>query len=162
VVRTWSPRGCTPLFYHSYRQDRISAISGLAVSPRRRHLALYLRLRKRNLKGPDVLLFLIHLLKHLRGHVFLLWDRGSIHRYSKVKAFIRAHPRLHVEFFPAYAPELNPAEFVWNQADRALANTSAEDLDELDGMLRCSTRRIRHSQRLLRSCIHASELPWPR
>lgn len=79
-----------------------------------------------------------------------------------VKDYIRKHPRLHVEPFPSYAPELNPAEHVWTQVDRALANSAPEDLDELDGMLRYSARRIRLSQKLLRSCIHASELPWKR
>jgi len=49
----------------------------------------------------------------------LLWDRGTIPRRKAVKQWITAHPRLHVEEFPAYAPDLNPAEYVWAQADRA-------------------------------------------
>jgi hypothetical protein len=36
VRRTWAPRGKTPLLYHSYRRDRISAVSGL-TSCRRFH-----------------------------------------------------------------------------------------------------------------------------
>lgn len=162
MVRTWSPRGCTPLFYHSYRRDKISAITALVASPKRRRLGLFVRLRKRNLTGLDIWLFVRHLLRHLQGHIFLLWDNGSIHTRKVVKDYIRAHPRLHIEPFPSYAPELNPAERIWTQVDRALANSVPEDLDELDGMLRTSARRVRLSQKLLRSCIHASELPWKR
>jgi len=137
-------------------------MGALAVSPGRKHIALYIRLRGRNLTGLDTRDFLQQMLLHIRGPLVLLWDRGSIHRRKEVKQFILEHPRLHVEYFPGYAPELNPAEYVWNQTDRALANSVSEDLHELGGMLRGSVRRLRHSQKLLWSCIHASELPWTR
>ena len=145
-----------------YKQDRLSAISALAVSPKRRRVALYLRLRRRNLTGLDVRAFLRHVLRHRRGAVVLLWDRGTIHRRKAVKQWITAPPRLHVEEFPAYAPELNPAEYVWAQTDRALANRAPMDLRQLNGMLRSTVRRLRHSPRLLWSCIYASDLPCVR
>ncbi len=162
IVRTWAPKGQTPFFYHLHKQDRISAISGLSVSPKRKRLALYLRFRTRNLTGLDVRSFLKGLLKHLRGHVFLLWDRGMIHRRKEVKQFLLRHPRLHMEYFPAYAPELNPAEYVWNQTDRALSNSAPPSLKDLKKMLRNSKRKLSGSQKLLWSCIYASELPWTR
>ena len=160
--RTWGPKGQTPLFYHLQRQDRISTISALSVSPKRRHLALYIRFRNRNLKGLDILGFLRQLLKHLRGPLILLWDHGSIHGHRQVKRYLQEHPRVHVEPFPAYAPELNPAEQVWNRADRTLSNMPLEDLDELDAVLRYCVQRMRGSQKLLWSCIYASDLPWKR
>jgi transposase len=101
-------------------------------------------------------------LRHLRGPVDLLWDRGSIHRHREVRAFLADHPRLHVHYFPAYAPELNPAEYVWAQADHELANGVPDDLRELRDCLRDATRRLRRSQALLWSCIYASDLPWAR
>jgi transposase len=162
VARTWAPKGQTPLVHYFYKQDRISAISALSVSPKRRRLALYLQCRTRNLTGLDVQAFLKHLLRHLRGPVVLLWDRGSIHRRREVKQWVNNHPRLQVEPFPAYAPELNPAEYVWGQADRALANGSPRDLVQLNRRLQNSVRRIRGSQTLLWSCIYASDLPWTR
>ena len=162
MARTWAPKGKTPIVHYWYKQDRISAISALAVFPKRRRLALYLQLRTRNLTGLDVRAFLKHLLRHLRGPIVLLWDRGTIHRRSEVKQWIQHHPRLHVEPFPAYAPELNPAEYIWGQADRTLANSAPTDLVQLNAMLHNSVRRIRGSQKLLWSCIYASDLPWTR
>jgi hypothetical protein len=50
----------------------------LAVSPKRRRLALELKFRTRNLTGLDVRAFLKGLLRHLKGPVVLLWDRGTI------------------------------------------------------------------------------------
>ena len=101
------------------------------MSPKRRRLALYLRCRPHNFSGLDIRAFLHQLLRHLRGPIDLLWDRGPIHRRREVKAFLAKHPRLHVHYFPAYAPELNPAEYVWAQGDKALANGAPDDLGEL-------------------------------
>ncbi len=162
VRRTWAPKGQTPCVRYRYRHDRLSVCSGLAVSPKRRRVALYLRCRPHNFTGHDIRIFLRHLLRHLRGPVDLLWDRGSIHRRGDVRAFLAEHPRLDVHFFPAYAPELNPAEYVWAQADHELANGAPDDLRELRQRLDAATRRVRRSQALLWSCIHASDLPWVR
>jgi transposase len=162
VTRTWAPKGKTPYFYHHYRKDKISAISSLAVSPKRRRLALFIQFRTRDLNGLDVRAFFKDLLKHLRGPLVLLWDRSPIHRRKEVKEFLARHPRLRVEYFPAYAPELNPAEYVWNRTDHTLCNSAPEDLAELKGMLRNSLRKLRRSQSLLWSCIYASDLPWTR
>jgi len=160
VKRTWAPKGETPTVRYRLDHKKLSAITALAVSPKRKHIALYLRFHSQSFKGPDVLRFLKPLLKHLRGPVMLLWDRGRIHRAGDVQAFIENHPRLHVQEFPGYAPELNPAEYVWMQADSALANSAPEELAELKAMLLTTKRRLRGSQDLLWACICASDLPW--
>ena len=124
-------------------------------------MGLYLRLATdRAFTGLDVRAFLQGLLRHLRGAVVLLWDRGTIHTRREVQRYLEAHPRLHPYDFPPYAPELNPAEHIWNQADAALANGAPPHLEQLRGRLRRATRRLRHSQRLLWACIKASDLPW--
>lgn len=109
----------------------------------------------------EVIRFLQHLLRHLRGQVVLLWDGGPIHKRVIVKEFLGRHRRLHVFRFPAYAPEINPQEFVWTKAKYALSNGASKDITELGRRLRGSVHRVRDSQKLLRSCIHAAELPWP-
>jgi len=108
----------------------------------------------------DVRVFLRTLLRHLRGAVVLLWDRGTIHTRREVQAYLAAHPRVSPYDFPPYAPELNPAEHIWSQADAALANGAPPHLDQLRGRLRRATGRLRNSQRLLWACIRASDLPW--
>jgi transposase len=160
VKRTWAPRGRTPVVHYRLSHQKLSAISALSVSPKRKHIALYLQFRPRAFKAPDVQAFLAELLRQVRGPVILLWDRGPIHTDGGVQAFIEKHPRLQCEYFPGYAPELNPAEFVWSQADAALANSAPEDLKELRTRLNKSKRRLHNSQQLLWSCIWASDLPW--
>jgi putative transposase len=161
VRKTWAPVGRTPIFRHRYSRDRISAISAVTVSPSRKRLGLYFRFHTINITGVEVIAFLRHLLRHVRAPMVLLWDGGTIHRRTIVKEFLRHNRRLHVHRFPAYAPELNPDEFVWTQAKNSLANGAPKDVVELGRRLRHTMHRIRNSQRLLWSCIHASELPWP-
>lgn len=162
MAKTWAPRGHTPLLRHSYKRDRISTISSLTVSPAYRRLGLYVHFHPSNITGVEVVTFLRHLLRHVRGSVVLLWDGSPIHKRALVRVFLQRHPRLHVYPFPAYAPELNPDEFVWTKARRDLSNSAPTDLRDLTQRLHRSLRRLQRAQRLLRSCIFASDLPWPR
>lgn len=161
VRKTWAPVGCTPIVRHSYKRDKLSAISAVSVSPTRTRVGLYMHLHADNITGTEVVAFLRALLRHLRGPVDLLWDGGSIHKRGDVTVFLRRNPRLTVHRFPAYAPELNPDEFVWTKMKNDLANGMPEDLRQLDAQLRHSFTRLHGSQKLLWSCIFHSDLPWP-
>jgi len=81
--------------YHSLQRDKISTIGALSVSPKGKHLALYLQFHRRNLNGLEVKAFLGELLKHLRGEIILWWDRSPIHiKRKEVSEFLRQHPRM--------------------------------------------------------------------
>jgi transposase len=159
VRRTWAPVGRTPLLRHWQRHDRISVISGLSVSPRRQRLGLYFQLHDENLHAAEVCGFLRELLRHLRGHVIVLWDGGKIHKGPLVRALCAEFPRLHLERFPPYAPELNPDEGVWTLAKGRLANGRPDNRSTLGAHLLVTLLGIRHSPRLLRGCITQSDLP---
>jgi transposase len=162
VKRTWAPKRQTPVVHQQIRNGKFSAINALAVSPKRKRIALYLRFRRGSLRGHAIREFLEALMKQVRGLIILLWDRNPIHRQSEVQAFIASHPRLHAEYFLGYAPELNPTEYLWAQAHSALAHSAPGDLTELKTLLNASRRRLRKSQQLLWACIYASGLPWTR
>lgn len=159
MQKTWSPVGQTPIVPHRYRHDRLSAISGIAVSPRRYHCTLYCQLYEDNLQGEEVAAFLRQLLRHLRGPIIALLDNGKIHRGEPVRELLARTRRLHLEPFPAYAPELNPDEGVWNQLKRRLANGRPDTKAELRDVLSEEICRLARSQALLRGCIDQSELP---
>jgi transposase len=149
------------LLRHSYRRDRISAISALTVSPGRGRLGLYVGFHRKNITGVEVPGFLRHLQRHLRRPIVLLWDGGSIHRGRIVTQYLAGgRGRFHVYRFPAYAPELNPDEYVWNQSKRYMANATPKDIDELSENLRVALGRIGDSQRLLKACLHMSTLSF--
>jgi hypothetical protein len=62
--------------------------------------------------------------------------------------------------FPAYAPELNPDEYVWNQSKRYMANAILKHIDELSENLRMALGRVGGLQRLLKACLHMSTLSF--
>lgn len=159
VRRTWAPRGQTPIVRHHQKRDRISVISGVSISPQRQHLGLYYWLHMKNIQHEEVCLFLRHLLQHLRGHIIVVWDNGTIHKGPVMRDFCRTHRRLRLERLPSCAPELNPDEGVWSQAKDTLANGRPDTINELWQHLFDTLQDIEHSQPKLRACVHQSDLP---
>jgi putative transposase len=159
IRRTWAPRGQTPITRHRYNHARISAISALTLSPQRKRLGLYFQLHQKNIQQEEACGFLRHLLRHLRGHVVVVWDNGTPHKGTQVREFCRGRHRLHLERFPAYAPELNPDEGVWSQVKGKLSNGRPDDLGELNQHLSGDLLQLRASQPRLRWCVHQSDLP---
>lgn len=47
--------------------------------------------------------------------LLLLWNRAPWHRRPQIRQLLVDHPRLHIEFFPTAAPDLNPQEHVWKE-----------------------------------------------
>jgi transposase len=72
-------------------------------------------------------------LARLRGPIVLLQDRGAMHRGECTRDLLEDFfPRLEVHEFPAYAPDLNPVEQLWNWTkDKELVNYYPTDLTEL-------------------------------
>ena len=162
VVQTWAPQGQTPI--HRLRQgkrEKVSVISGISVSPKRHHLALYYLLFFDNIGQEEVAKFLQELLRHLRGPIIVLLDNSSTHHHhgQPLRDVLDRHPRLHLEHFPAYAPELNPDEGVWALAKHELANSCPDNLEELMEDIMRSINSIRTSPDKLRGCFVQSDLP---
>jgi transposase len=160
VVRTWAPEGKTPIHRHRQgRRDKVSVISGISLSPKRQRLGLYYLLFFDNIGQQEVCIFLREVLRHLRGPVIALLDNSSTHKGEPLQKLRNQHPRLSIEYFPSYAPELNPDEGVWSLAKRNIANTSPKNVDELMEDILRSIERIKVSPKKLRGCILQSDLP---
>jgi putative transposase len=99
------------------------------------------------------------MLRHLRGHAIVLLDGGSIHKGPDVLALRARCPRLHLEWFPSYAPELNPDELVWAYFKATLANGHPRNLEELERTLSRLTKDVRRRPNLIRSFVTGSQLP---
>jgi transposase len=162
VRRTLAPRGQTPVLDAWDRRDRLSAISCVTVSPRRRRLNLYFELlpTNANVHGEDVVAFLRRLRQALPGPITVLWDRNQIHSRSKaVGAYLAGHPEIVVEDLPGYAPELNPDEHVWGRTKYGrLANLAADDAQELWDYVVGELIELKYRPDLLASFIRKSGL----
>jgi transposase len=150
AVRTWAPRGQTPVLRVPLTRDHLSAISGITLDGR-----LFLQVRKESYDATAVLGFLRVLLRKLSGPILLIWDGSPIHRAKEIKAFLHrgAAKRLHLEQLPGYAPDLNPDEGIWNYLKRVeLGNVCCCDLDHLHRELIRARERLRHKKEVIRSC----------
>lgn len=113
VAKTRAPVGQTPVLVNQGRWPKSSAISGVTPTGR-----LYFRVHESSIRGPKVVAFLRHLLRHIRLRPILaIWDCGPHHRAKVVREFLATQPRLEVHRFPGYPPELNPDEWVWSRLD---------------------------------------------
>jgi transposase len=160
VRKTWSPVGQTPLVRHHFRNQRISAISGISVSPCRRRLNLFWMLSLDNIRQIHVCQFLRQVLRHIRKPVIVLLDNSPTHRGQPIRALCHRIRRLRVIYFPPYAPELNPDEGVWGALKGKLANGRPDSIAELGKELLRELRKINRSQSRLRGYIRQSELSF--
>ena len=114
VRRTWAPKGRTPLLHHRTRSHKkVSAIGALTISPKRRHVGLYLHWHPdKNITQRELLVFLRDLRAHLAGPLILVWDRLAAHRAAAARLRETGCRRIAIEWLPPYAPELNPVEYL--------------------------------------------------
>lgn len=149
------------MLYHRLRSYKhLSAIGGLSISPRRHRLSFLWQLHRESIKQPQTLDFLRQLLRHFKGPIVLLWDRLPVHRAAGLQRFVAKHPRLHIEYLPPYAPELNPVEYAWSWLKiNPLANRCAQDLDQLTAAAMCAKRQMATNRQLLTGFVHATNLP---
>ena len=157
--RTWAPRGQTPIQQAWQRHDRLSVLGTISLSPVRRRLSVSFAIQFENIRAGDVVHFLRQLHRQHRRKIVLVWDRWSVHRCA-ARWFRKRHPDwFEFVWLPAYAPELDPSEQLWNHSKYTdLANHAPDDkyalyLDVHDSLCGQSRR-----QSLLQSYFHAADL----
>jgi transposase len=156
VVRTYAPIGQTPRLREWRTHDHLSAIS--AISPEGK---LYFHGQEGAIDSADVVAFLEHLLREVTGRMVVIWDGAPIHRSHLIKDFLAngAAQRLHLERLPAYAPELNPDEGLWQQLKGVeLRHLCCFDLRHLWNELRTAVKRVRRKPRILKGCFTGAGL----
>jgi len=151
VVHTYAPKGKTPILRAPLSKDHLSVIS--AITPAGRVL---LHTQERAYRSPDIVRFLKHLLHHIPGKLLVIWDGSPIHRGEPVKQFLAngGAERIHLEPLPAYAPDLNPDEGVWNYLKRVeLRNLCCANLPALRRAFWLAVARLRRRPHIVQACI---------
>lgn len=157
AVRTYAPRGQTPVLRVKLTRDHLSAIG--AITPDGR---LFMQRQDHAYTAEDVVRFLRLLLRRIEGSLLVIWDGAPIHRANVIKDFLKrgAAKRLYLERLPGYAPELNPQEGVWNLLKRReLKNLCCRDVPQVAQELRRARERLRHRRAVLRQCFAHAGCP---
>jgi transposase len=138
-LRTWSPRGQTPVLQYHFNWKKLAAAAGITW------WNFYFRLYPDAIRAPQVVDFLGHLLRCLPGKLLVVWDGLPAHRAALVRQFICVQRgRLAIAWLPGYAPELNPVEYLWGYWKRhELANFCPRDFGQLSYYAPRALRRMR-------------------
>lgn len=160
VRRTWSPRGVTPVIRHRFNWERLNTIGVIACKPDGSKPKLFMHMQRTSIKKESIVVFIDALHMEISGRVVLLWDGLPAHRSLVVKDHIeRNKDWLTVERLPAYAPELNPVEYVWSAVKgKDVANLCSDNLSEIEAKLHQARERMNDSSSILHGCLRASTL----
>jgi transposase len=155
-ARTWAPRGQTPVLQETFNWKSLSIIGGLAL------WRFYFQIHAGSIKGPQVVDFLRHLGRHIPGKMLIIWDGAPIHRSRLVRDYIQStEGRVAIERLPAYAPELNPVEYMWGHLKtHEIANLIVTKAWELSHEATAALRRMRRRRSIVAACYVQAEL-WP-
>ena len=161
VRRSWAPCGQTPILrQRTNMHKKVSVIAALCVTPKRRSLQLYFRLHaNKSFNTALVKGFLVQLSHKVKRPMVIVWDRLTVHRSKKVQSYFEKQRKLKYFFFPPYAPELNPVEYLWSYLKtNPLANLPIYDEIELAQTARKYSRSIQINKNLLQSFLSHSPL----
>jgi hypothetical protein len=152
VRRTWSVRGRTPILRHPMAWKRASMAAALGYHPDGTSARLCFHLQPDSYNTDS----LIKVLEQLKGfyagqRVVLIWDGLSAHWSHRMRAHLAAQRDwLTAERLPAYAPELNPVEYLWaNLKGGELANCGGDTIAEVADQAQHGIQRVCDSDSLV-------------
>jgi len=158
VRRTWSLRGKRPQMKVKEKRDKISISSAVSVDGN-----LYFMTKDESMNEDDIISFLEQLLLEIPGFLYIFWDNIMIHRSRKVKEFLgNNNGRLITRRIPAYSPDLNPDEYVWNMLKyQELPNFCPNSAEELESTVVATMTKLKNDPARVRKTIRGSRLPLP-
>jgi transposase len=154
-VRSWAPRGQTPVLQYHFNWHQLSAIAGITFQ------RFYFRLYPGAIKGPQLVEFLHALGQQIRSKVLVIWDGLPAHRSQFVRDYVDSlKGAIQLEYLPAYAPELNPTEYIWGHLKQhELGNFCARTFGELTHRTRNRLRSMQRRHTLVTAFWQQAELP---
>jgi transposase len=153
-VRTWAPKGCTPIVQFHFNWKHVSAVAGLTRSN------FLFRLYDGAVKSAQIVEFLKALRAQLKRKLLIVWDGAAQHKSRVVRTYLDSTKgAVQMALLPAYSPDLNPVEYLWAWLKRhALANFCPKSLAELKTTARSKLRSGQRRQSIITACWKQAEL----
>ena len=154
-------KGKTPIIASAGSWKNLSLMATIVCAPRGRKPKLFLKSKTGAVNAGVILKYLADLKRHMGGKKLLLfWDGLPAHRARVVSQFLKENRSwLRVVRMPAYAPELNPPEYLWSSMKtKDFPNLLPEGLSAVGRAVRRGYRRIRKRPDLLAGFLKASKL----
>jgi transposase len=153
-VRTWAPKGQTPVIQFHFNWKQLSLIAGLSLRQ------CLFRLHEGAIRSAQIVAFLKALRHHLKRRLLIIWDGLRAHHSRLVREHVDAtNGAIKLAFLPPYAPELNPVEYLWAWLKRhALANFCPDGLTELATTARNKLKSAQRRRSIIAACWQQAEL----
>lgn len=148
--RCWAPKGQRPVMANGYERQ-FTYVYG-AVSPLEGDFDAMI-CEKMNTEQMGN--FLQAVRERYPGEfIIMIVDGASSHRAKD----LRVPPDMHLERLPAYAPELNPQEHLWDELrEKEFPNRVFESMEAVISQLRSGLAKLQASQPTIRSI---TAWPW--
>jgi transposase len=144
---TWGVVGRTPVVRAGAERRSVKMFSAVGADGMLRH-----RLGRGSMDRWAFLGFCAHLLRTVTGLIFLVVDGSSIHTARAVGDFVaRTGGRLRLFFLPAYAPDLNPDEWVNQNLKARVAREAVADEQGLAAAMHSGMHRLQKRPDIVRA-----------
>ena len=153
-VRTWAPKGKTPLIGFHFGWTHVWAIAALTYT------GCMFRLHKGSISKEQHVEFIKALRARLKQRLLVVWDALKAHRSKLMRDYVAStEGDIELAFLPPYAPDLNPVEYLWAWLKRhALANFCPDTLAELQHTARGRLKSAQRRSAIIASCWAQVEL----
>ena len=146
--KTWGKRGQTPEVEVTGRRGRLNVLSVVTAAG-----TLDYEITEENITGQHYLEFLKHLTEGREWPFIFIADRASFHHSKSVVEFVRQNrKKIRIYFLPAYSPDLNPDEHVWEEIkDKRLGRETVKTKSDLRRRLEVALNALKENTDRIKS-----------
>lgn len=155
--RTWGLKGHRPEIPAPKGKGGCNALA--MVTPEGR---LQFSIKENYIDSNNFIEFLKHLIKGRSRPLILLVDPATFHKSKAVRQWVRQHrSRLRIFFLPKGAPELNPAEQVWNETkNNGVEKQPVRTKADLQTRFRRTLKGLQNRLDRVKSFFHMTETKY--
>ncbi len=143
------------MLQYSFTWKQLSVIAGISFT------RFYFRLFPGAIKAPQMVEFLKALRRQIKRKLLIVWDGLPVHKSRLVRQYVDSlNGAIQLEVMPAYAPELNPVEYIWGHLKhRELGNFCPSNLGQLSHYARRRLQSMQRRSTLVTAFWRQAELP---
>lgn len=152
--KTWGICGETPKVVVTSGRGRFNILSVVTAKGK-----LNYHVTEKKIDSKEYISFLKQLLKNRERPLILIVDRASFHTSKAVRKFVASHRHaIRIYLLPAYSPELNPDEHVWEEIkDKRLGRQTIKNKKELKKRLHSVLKSLQKRTDRIISFFHIPE-----
>jgi transposase len=155
--KTWSIKGKTPIIKTTGSRFSFSLLSVVSSRGEMRFM-----IKEGSVNSAVFIQFLKRLLHGAKNKIFIIVDNGRSHTSKATKKFVESvKDKLELYYLPAYSPELNPDELVWNLLKtNTVGRSTVTDKIDFKKKVTNSMRKLQKNKKKVHSFFRKKSLRY--